>query len=73
MGRGGAPQWEALILQTDQIQLDLAVNGKLRPRLFYLDYADYRDKFKGDGLIIIPPTGFGPRWYRTESPAAIDG
>src|SRR5207248_169166 len=62
---------EAAILRTNEIQLDLVVNGKLRPSVFVLGYDDYHDKFKGNGILDIPAKGFAPRWYPTESAVVL--
>jgi hypothetical protein len=65
------PLSEISILQTNQIKIDLLVNGKLRPGVFVLGYTDYRDKFKGNGIVDIPPKGWPPRWYTTESAVVL--
>lgn len=65
------PFSEAAILQTNQIQLDLFVNGKLRSSVFVLGYNDYRDKFKGNGIVEIPDKGFAPRWYPEKSAVVL--
>lgn len=61
---------ETSIRQTNQIQLDLSVNGKIRPGVFLFTYLDFREKFKGE-IIDIPKQPFAPRWYRTEPPVVI--
>jgi hypothetical protein len=67
------PLSESAVLAIDGLIIDLSINGEEQLAVFKLGYPDYHDKFKGNGTIEIPKAGFGPRWYRDNSPVRIQG
>jgi len=65
------PLSESAVLAIDGLVFDLWINGEEKAAVFKLGYPDYRDKFKGNGIIEIPKSGFAPRWYRETAPVRI--
>jgi hypothetical protein len=62
---------ESDVLSIDGLAIDLWLNGERKVGVFVVGYQDYHDKFKGNGLLEVPKTGFAPRWYREENPVQI--
>jgi len=67
------PLKESDVLSIDELKIDIWLNGERKPQVFVLGYQDYHDKFKGNGILEIPKTGFSPRWYHDVNPVQIRG
>jgi len=67
------PLQERAICEIEALAVDVWVNGKERKNVFLFPYPDYCSKFKGGGVLEIPPAGFAPRWYRRYEAVKIRG
>jgi hypothetical protein len=65
----GAPISYAEVLQTNRIDIDIAINNKWFNSIFTLNYNEFIQKFRADGTLIIPNNGFGPIFFHGTTPS----